>query len=758
MTTRYEHALAGCTPTPLASYLKALAVLRLVAEQAGDPEAAGCWRSDTFRLRTQLNKDEIRSYFLERYQPMVVLSPWNGRAGFLEGEDAEESTRKGPQLIAQLVESKGARFSDYRQLIARVKSLPEIIELNGARAKLKEIDQRKKRREHVDEVERKVLAAKTKELKTSLLVSLRSRMPDRFVDWIDACLIVGGDRPLTTPLLGSGGNEGSMDLSINHVALLLRLINPDSDAPAPEAQLLLDQALFDVPASLWSDVNLGQLSPGTVGGPNMGTGFSGPLLENPWSAVLALEGAVLFNASASKRLDSTSDPALSFPFLVDAILAGAGGVAWDESARPEIWLPLWKGFSTYNEIQSLIRESRMAVGRRKATSALDAARAVATLGVDRGISIFQRYGIFERRGQGYYVTTPIGRFAVPTKRNRLADLISDLDNHGWLKQVHIAAQSKEVSTALRAAVAQFDAAVIAMTQQADRAAVEKVLRQLGCIESLCASSPKIREAFGPVPTLSYEWVRRADDGTPEFRIALALAGLSLRGERDGKNVYLGIRPHLAPVTFDAFDWDSNAYLACWSAGTLEHNLATVFHRRRIEAAHMNAEGELLRSRTGAKLKDVQCFLAEGTNDRRITELLWALACTKLDEFVAPKSQDTAAPTPAYALLKPLFTSESALRHLDWLQPDCTLRLPAQIPARLAADDTATALELAWRRLRALGVKLPGMEPPTAVGIRGPRLLAALMIPLTFAETGRLLRWLNLEPEPDLPEEVVDKSS
>ena len=35
--------LAGCTPEPLMSYLKAIGVFRLVSEQA-DASARGCWR------------------------------------------------------------------------------------------------------------------------------------------------------------------------------------------------------------------------------------------------------------------------------------------------------------------------------------------------------------------------------------------------------------------------------------------------------------------------------------------------------------------------------------------------------------------------------------------------------------------------------------------------------------------------------------------------------------------------------------------
>jgi hypothetical protein len=43
--------LAGCTPEPLMSYLKALGVFRLVAEQA-DSVARGMWKGDRFVLES----------------------------------------------------------------------------------------------------------------------------------------------------------------------------------------------------------------------------------------------------------------------------------------------------------------------------------------------------------------------------------------------------------------------------------------------------------------------------------------------------------------------------------------------------------------------------------------------------------------------------------------------------------------------------------------------------------------------------------
>ena len=48
-----EIILAGCTPTPLANYLKALGVFRLVAEQK-DADVKGYWPGERFALLTRI--------------------------------------------------------------------------------------------------------------------------------------------------------------------------------------------------------------------------------------------------------------------------------------------------------------------------------------------------------------------------------------------------------------------------------------------------------------------------------------------------------------------------------------------------------------------------------------------------------------------------------------------------------------------------------------------------------------------------------
>jgi CRISPR-associated protein Csx17 len=61
-----ELILPGCTPEPLMSYLKALGILRLVAEQA-DCEARGAWRGGAFVVSSEFDEDTLTLFFLEKY-------------------------------------------------------------------------------------------------------------------------------------------------------------------------------------------------------------------------------------------------------------------------------------------------------------------------------------------------------------------------------------------------------------------------------------------------------------------------------------------------------------------------------------------------------------------------------------------------------------------------------------------------------------------------------------------------------------------
>ena len=83
-----RHLLAGCAPAPLANYLKALGILRLVGEQK-DPACRGAWQDDRFILVTQLTRDEVERFFLQEYQPTAIIDPWNGGSGFFPKDNSK---------------------------------------------------------------------------------------------------------------------------------------------------------------------------------------------------------------------------------------------------------------------------------------------------------------------------------------------------------------------------------------------------------------------------------------------------------------------------------------------------------------------------------------------------------------------------------------------------------------------------------------------------------------------------------------------
>ena len=115
--------LEGCALEPLGSYLKALSVLRLVSEQA-DGSARGWWERGNFCLETELDEGGLTAFFLERYRPTPILSPWNGGSGFYP-----KDRKVGIDAIAG---STGKRFAVYRKAIERSRGIPGVGEEKGA--------------------------------------------------------------------------------------------------------------------------------------------------------------------------------------------------------------------------------------------------------------------------------------------------------------------------------------------------------------------------------------------------------------------------------------------------------------------------------------------------------------------------------------------------------------------------------------------------------------------------------------------------
>ena len=83
--TIHLHTLKGCSPAPLANYLKALGILRLVGEQA-DKQARGWWEGEYFCLLTKVVERGGRSVLPGPIRTYAVAVALEQRVRVLQSE------------------------------------------------------------------------------------------------------------------------------------------------------------------------------------------------------------------------------------------------------------------------------------------------------------------------------------------------------------------------------------------------------------------------------------------------------------------------------------------------------------------------------------------------------------------------------------------------------------------------------------------------------------------------------------------------
>jgi len=497
-----ELILDGCAPFPLASYLKALGLIRLVAEQV-DPQARGAWDRERFLLSSRLDAEGLVAFLLHDYRPTPVLNPWNGGSGFNEGP-GDKGAR---DYVAALEDSRSTRFETFRRSIAAAR----------------------RARERLGLVEKP-----DGDQKARLIALCRATFPEEALPWLDTALVLTPERAEFPPLLGTGGNDGRLDFSVTQMKRLSKLFEISDGRPDKDAEKLLRAALFGLTVSGVPGDGIGQFSPHCAGGANASTGFDGGSQANPWDFVLALEGAMLMTASASRRLQDQGSSHLSAPFNVRPVSGGYASAGPDdpEMSRAETWLPLWSRSASLAELRQLFSEGRARVGTHLAGNSLDFARAVAGLGVDRGLTEFQRIGFQERNGQAFLAIS-LGRFQVA--RNAQAALVDSLDRDGWLQDLGRSTGS-HLPASVRRRVHQLHGALFDLCRVPGRATIQKALVTVGALHRAFALLP-IKDPWKhprPCPALDPRWARQADDGSAEFDAAAALAGLAVTNSQGAR--------------------------------------------------------------------------------------------------------------------------------------------------------------------------------------------------------------------------------
>ena len=725
-----EIVLPGCTPEPLMSYLKALGVFRLVAEQA-DPDARLSWLGGVARLNSQFDRDGLPSFFLKQYRPTPITAPWNGGSGFYSG---------GAEPLEKIAKSTSDRLALYRDTIGGIRKFaPE----NKPKDEQKEL----------------------------LLVRCRSELADEIVPWLDVCFALGEEGPSYFPLLGTGGNDGRLDFTNNFMQRLADIIpfvaveKPPTNSKQWLAAALLADTLVELGKSA-----IGQFDPGGIGGANGIQGkFEASSRVNPWDFVLMIEGALLFAGAVARRLGAKTVGRSAFPFCVDSVAVGYGSAGVNEEttdgSRSELWLPLWSEPATIAEIKYLFAEGRAQLGRHQARNALEFALAVNLLGVSRGVKSFSRYGFLKRNGLAF-LAAPLGRVEVTLRPN--AQLLDDPPLDEWLDQLRSACRDKDKTPArYQTALRQLDRAMFAFATRSERGNDAKylldVLCSLGRAERTLANGLAFckNKYIRPLHGLNQQWLHQANDGSPEFRLAASLAGI----QATKKGEVGALRMYLEEVAVTKFvNWNPGSTSAVWSNRSLVDNLAAVFRRRQMEAFRKGIVGVPLNSRMFAPLDDVIAFLNEETDDEKLSDLLWGLIAVEYPkERINSDNSECEVPfefgVPRLLVEKMCFTANGEYWNLSD-EGDANAKPEPEVIHVLSSgrkDAVTQCVDRAARRLKSGGLLVTGYRnryqagKPLGVvsGICPERLLAALLFPLSTRDLERIANSVLHPPESEV---------
>ena len=742
-------SLSGCAPVPLAHYLKALGVLRLVSEQCPDSGAMGHWTGNTFVLTSSLDRDALLQFFLAAYQPTPIIVPWSGSDFFKVDRTVspakfcknQKTALTGEKAIEAILATNSDRLRRYRDALGLTFAA---MDASGVKSK-KDIEGSGK---------------SERESKSRLLQALRNSMPEDCLLWIDAACVIETDSPSLNTLLGSGGgSDGNSHFSDNFMQSLWFVLadfdeqrsKPASSASGQEfsSMTALNEALFGISDTRTKIANLSPVmfDSGRVGGPNSTSGFIGQSASNPWDFVLMLEGACLFSGSLGKKMGSQTESFARFPFLLDSTPVGGGSPAFGERGR-ELWLPLWPKSTSLSELAVLFAEARLEKHGQIATNGLDAAIALAQYGCDRGIAQFQRIGMLRGRvgGDNYFTTVNQGRFDVHDDPK--ASLLRPLND--WLHRFRRAARADGAPSSVQRAARNLESAIMAFCKASDPERVQELLISLGECESALAGSWKwTQENFIPcLPLLSSDWLSAANTGTAEFRLAASLASTSARLE----DVAMPLRCHLEPVSFGGgrekrwFKWSETAGTnVVWREGDLADALNAILARRIVLAVKSGCKSYPDKSRIPARPSDIALFIEGRTDDALLSRLFWGLSLIDFggddtENFKIGFPPERRDPPALYALLKPCFSRKTF---------DTEIPLVAAIHRRASAGNGTEASVLAARRLRASGLA-PAVESVPAFGQLSKRTAAALLFTLTENDlgniAGRVLRTTKTDPQ------------
>jgi CRISPR-associated protein Csx17 len=737
-------ALEACNPSSLVGYLKALGALRILAEQL-NPDIRLYWDRLTPYLvfSEETSIDDVTDFFLNKYEPTPIVIPWSGSDFFDVTREGDPGPFKTPPSKGKIIEaflaSSSAKLEKYRYTLKRSLDIIEDLRLSK-----KDIEGS---------------SSTSRGNKAQFMGLLRSWLPNEVVDFIDVAAVIDEDKIFTNTILGSGGgNDGNLHFGSNYMQCLwlclpdfkeqhnLRGSYKGFDSPAS-----LQESLFGVYSDKTTAIrgdSIGLYSSGYVGGPNAYEGFEAEALRNPWDLIFNIEGLILFKGALSSRSGSMPGRrgAASFPFTCRVSFDEMSTIVSKETGQREIWLPLWRSPASIKALSVVFSEGRAEVAGRQARDGVDFVRAIASLGVDRGIHSFQRYGIVKGRvgGDNYHTAINLGTVRTYDKPLENIDLFNDVD--GWLSRLRNACSQERIANRYGVHLRSIESAISSYCRQGDRRRLQEVLLCLGRAEQAIASMG----ADKPVPPLrlSPRWVKACDDGSTEYRLACAVA--SIGDDRAGP-----LRVQMEPVEWEGdrkpVRWRKSDSSVCWGRGGLSDNLLAVLQRRVLEGTRIKTEFLPLWGKISVGLVDVYQFLRGYVDEKKINDLMWAISTIRWHRYrrMTHAPEWAWRPVPemprSYSLTKLLYLPKALVYSFDrsrWeysSDSSTGTRIPhvPEVLNLLKAGRTRDVYRKVVQRLISSGLKPIGAgrgEVYYMDSLDSKRLAASLLIPVWEIDT------------------------
>ncbi|MBK8230645.1 MAG: type I-U CRISPR-associated protein Csx17 [Candidatus Eisenbacteria bacterium] len=453
-------------------------------------------------------------------------------------------------------------------------------------------------------------------------------------------------------------------------------------------------------------------------------------------------------------------------------------------------MPLWSAPTTYPEIAALFSEGRAQLAGRPATRPLDFARALARLGVARGIDSFERYAYIERNGQAN-LAVPLGRWIVqPRPHQDLLDVVAP-----WVDNLRRAARDKNAPRRLQSLARACEEAMLACCRHSSGLYWRALLINLAEAEAALLQSPRFSKDRGlqPLPRLPLHFIDAAStaldpQSARELRLALSLA--SLHGP--GPDLSDPIRRYWLPIDLKSHD-DFPRFLT--NAHALEdppervaggsdlflRTIPLVLRRRALERNRAPKDRHTLRLAPAAAWAyahpdDLNAYLRGELDDDRLLKLARAFMALKWrdaarqDEprIFESRGRDTAEPAlpGLYGLLRLAvpFSDVPAghlavydrltKRHESIDVPALEVKLDAAVLERLLAEDLSGAFRVASDRLKIAGLRPRLLLAAAPHGDFVRRLSAALIFPMRDHDLRTLALRLT-KPEATEPEDLDD---